>query len=80
MCVYLQSKMKEMKKRIFIGFGCEVIEKLNKIIVRYDSGGSASQMMENEITSEEVEKIKLSEQDAYEVILNARKRDNNKKL
>ncbi len=66
-----------MEKIIFKEFGCEIIEKGGKKYVRYDSGGSASRMEEIEISNSEFEKFKLSEKDAYEVILKAQKRGNN---
>ena len=68
-----------MEKLIFKDFGCEIIEKQGKNYVRYDSGGSASRMEESEISNSEVEKFRISEKDAYEVLLKAQKRgrDNN---
>lgn len=64
-----------MEKVISENFGCRIIERDNKIFIRYDSGTSASKMVENEITAEDAKKAMLSEKDAYEVILKAQQKE-----
>lgn len=59
---------------IFNDYGCKVLRKNNQIIVEYDSGGSASKMVEAEITEEELYELMKSEQDAYKVLLRAQSR------
>jgi hypothetical protein len=64
-----------MEKIISDKFGCQIIERENKIFIRYDSGQSASKMMETEITYEEAKLAMLSEDDAYKIIVTASKRE-----
>ena len=64
-----------MERIISDKYGCQIIKRYGKIIIRYDSGQSSSKIVESEITSEEAEKASLSEKDAYEVILSAQKRE-----
>ena len=60
-----------MEKIVSENFGCQIVEKEDKIYIRYDSGTAASKIIENEITQEDAKKAMLSEKDAYEVILKA---------
>lgn len=60
-----------MENIVFEGFGSKIIERDKKYYVRYDAGWINVVYSEVEITKEEVEKFKLSEKDAYEVIVNA---------
>ena len=62
-------------KKVFEGFGCEIIDQNGELYICYDSGQSAGgKLLENKITSLEAEKAMKSEKDAYEVILKAQKR------
>lgn len=63
-----------MDKVIFENFGIVVIERNGKFYVQYDSGESASRMIEKEITEAEAEKAMKSERDAYEMLLAREKR------
>lgn len=64
-----------MEKIISENFGCQIIERDDKIFIRYDNGTSASKMVENEITEKDAKKAMLSEKDAYEVILKAQQKE-----
>ena len=58
--------------KIFSNYGCEIHERDGRFFIQYESGESAgSSLLESEISHEEMEKAKLSETDAYEVILAA---------
>jgi hypothetical protein len=66
---------------LFSGYGCTVIERNERFYIQYDSGeSSGASLVENEITAEEIEKAKKSEQDAYEVILAAEHRGSPRKV
>lgn len=56
-------------------FGCKIVRRGDKLFIQYDNGQSASWIVENEVTVNEAEKAMLSEKDAYEVILEAEKRE-----
>ncbi|MDN4163882.1 hypothetical protein QWY31_00135 [Cytophagales bacterium LB-30] len=58
-------------------FGCQVIERSGRLFIRYDGGNIAVKMVEKEITAEEAKKAILSEEDAYQVIMSAIKREQN---
>lgn len=62
-----------MKNIVFSDFGCTILRRNDRYFIRYDSGGIVSWLLENEITSDDVKKARLSEKDAYEVILKAEK-------
>ena len=65
-----------MEKLVFEGYGCQIFNRKGRYFISYDSGeSSGSRQIENEITSEELEQAMRSEQDAYDVILNAQRRD-----
>ena len=62
-------------KVLFEGFGVSVVRSEFGLFARYDSGESAgSRLVESAITEEEFTKLKLSEQDAYSVLVAARAR------
>ncbi len=63
-----------MEEITFSGFGVEIIKRLGRFYIRYDAGEIAVSMEEKEITEAEANKAKLSERDAYEVILACQKR------
>ena len=66
--------------KIFSDYGCEIFEIEGHYFIRYESGqSSGSSLLESEISLEEMEKAKLSERDAYEVILSAEQRGVSKK-
>jgi len=69
-----------MERIISDKFGCQVIEREKLFFIRYDNGQSASKMVESEITSEEAVKAMLSEDDAYQVIVAAIKREKKQSL
>jgi hypothetical protein len=66
----------EMEEIIFEDYGMVIIKRNGRYYIKYDAGELAAIMRENEITEDEVEKAKKSEQDAYEVILASEERDN----
>ncbi|MBD3586429.1 hypothetical protein HHX48_11830 [Salinimonas sp. HHU 13199] len=56
--------------KIFSNYGCEILEREGRFFIRFDSGQSAgASSIEKEISHEQMQKAKVSEQDAYEVIL-----------
>jgi len=61
-------------KTIFDSFGCQIIERGDKIFIRFDEGELVIKMVEYEITEKEAQKAMLSEKDAYEVILSVQHR------
>jgi len=67
----MEARMEEIT---FSGFGVEIIKRLGRFYIRYDAGEIAVSMEEKEITEAEANKAKLSERDAYEVILACQKR------
>ena len=67
--------------KIFSDYGCEIHERDGRFFIQYESGASAgSSLLESEISLEEMEKARLSEMDAYEVILAAGRRSSSKKV
>jgi len=67
--------------KIFSDYGCEIYERDGRFFIRYESGEAAgSSLLESEISYEEMEKAKLSEMDAYQVILEAERRSGSKKV
>jgi hypothetical protein len=63
-----------MSQVIFSDFGVDIIKRDNRFFVRYDAGEIASQMREEEISEDEVAKVRSGEQGAYEVLLECQKR------
>ncbi len=63
-----------MEKIISDKFGCQVIERNRRLFIRYDGGHIAVKMMEVEITEEEAKRAVLSEEEVYQVIMIAIKR------
>lgn len=65
-----------MIKKIFGGFGYEIIKRGDAYFISYDSGESAgSKLKENEISLADVKKAMKSEKNAYEVIVAAQNRE-----
>ena len=62
-----------MKPKIFEDYGIEIYQEDNKYWIRYDDGGIASRMVEDEITKEQSIKAQKSEHDAYLVLLECEK-------
>ena len=59
---------------IFSNYGCEVFIEDDKYYVFYDSGeSSGSHLVKKQISKNDFEKIKKSEEDAYEVLLRLEK-------
>lgn len=63
------------EKIIAEGFGCQIIKRESKLYIKYDNGEAVSKMVENEITSEEAKKAMMSDKDAYQVIIEAQRRE-----
>jgi hypothetical protein len=60
---------------VFSDFGCTVIQENGKLFVLYDSGNSAgSHLIKQEITNEELERMKISENEAYKILLTIERR------
>ena len=59
---------------LFSNYGCDVIQRGTRYYVRYESGEVVSRIEENEISYSEVNKIRKSEEEAYQVILAAQER------
>jgi hypothetical protein len=65
-----------MRRTIFEGYGCEIIQDGALFFIRYDSGESAgSRICERQISFCEAERAMQSELDAYEVSLAAERRE-----
>lgn len=58
-----------MSRVVFVGNGIEVVERHSRLFIRYDAGELVPKMEEVEVTKSELEKAKISEKDAYEVLL-----------
>ena len=69
-----------MKRRVFEGFGCEILRDGTRWFIRADSGGAASWMTEGEITEEEAIKAQRSEHDGYLVLLALDKRGGSRRI
>jgi len=54
---------------VFSNFGVELIRRDGGYFLRYDSGEIVGKMVEVQISEQEADRVKLSERDAYEVIL-----------
>jgi len=64
-----------MKRIISKGFGSQVIEKNDKLYIRFDEGHFDIKWVEYEITEEEAARAMKSEQDNYKVCLAAQNRN-----
>ncbi len=64
-----------MGKAIFSGYGMFITQEDGKYYINYDAGGISNRDVKSEISEEEFNKAKLSEQDAYEVIISTQVRD-----
>ncbi|MGP2518495.1 hypothetical protein ACTUSX_01235 [Pantoea ananatis] len=64
-----------MGKAIFSGYGMFITQEDGKYYINYDAGGITNRDVKSEISEEEFNKAKLSEQDAYEVIISTQVRD-----
>lgn len=64
-----------MGKAIFSGYGMFITQEDGKYYINYDAGGITNRDVKSEIGEEEFNKAKLSEQDAYEVIISTQVRD-----
>ncbi|MGB5944373.1 MAG: hypothetical protein WBG71_15920 [Leeuwenhoekiella sp.] len=61
----------------FDDYGCEIIERNNKLFLRFDEGHFNIQLSEYEISEEEAKKVMISSEDAYQVILKVQARNKN---
>lgn len=57
--------------KIFPKYECKILKRKERYLAQYNSGGSASWLLENEITQEECDRAQCLERDVYEVILDA---------
>lgn len=64
-----------MGKAIFSGYGMFITQEDGKYYINYDAGGITNRDVKSEISEEEFNKAKLSEKDAYEVIISTQVRD-----
>nr|WP_242640550.1 hypothetical protein [Pantoea agglomerans] len=64
-----------MGEAIFSRYGMFITKEDGKYYINYDAGGIANKDVKSEISEEEFNKAKLSEQDAYEVIIRTQVRD-----
>lgn len=64
-----------MGKAIFSGYGMFITQEDGKYYINYDAGGITNRDVKSEISEEEFNKAKLSEQDAYEVIISTQVRN-----
>lgn len=64
-----------MGEVIFSGYGMFVTLEDGRYYINYDAGGITNKDVKSEISEEEFNKAKLSEQDAYEVIISTQVRD-----
>lgn len=53
---------------------CQVLQRDDKFVIRYDAGGIAVKMVESEISREEADKAIVNQQRAEEVVINIQKR------
>lgn len=63
-----------MEKIISEKFDCKIIERDEKLFIRFDEGHFVVKFVEYEINQEEAEKAMESEKGAYQVILAAQSR------
>lgn len=67
--------------KVFEDYGCTIISRDGKFFICYDTGESAGSIFaEHEISLDEVEKVKRSEVDAYNVILCIQNRNEKNKI
>ncbi len=64
-----------MGEAIFSGYGMFITLEDGRYYINYDAGGVTNKDVKSEISEEEFNKAKLSEQDAYEVIIFTQVRD-----
>lgn len=64
-----------MEKAIFSAYGMFLTQENGKYYINYDADGVTNKDVKCEISVEEFNKAKLSEQDAYEVIICTQVRD-----
>ena len=70
-----------IQMRVFSDYGCTIQKRDGHYFMQYDSGeSSGGLLMENEITIAEVDKARISEENAYEVILAAKNRASPRKV
>ena len=70
-----------MEKIISDKFGCKIVEKNNRLFIRFDEGHFNVKFVDYEVSEAEASRAMKSEQDAYKVCLEAQQRNknNNKK-
>ena len=59
---------------LFEAFGVEVFRRDNRMFARYDAGGIVVQYREDEITEDEVNRLRISESEAHQVLLAVERR------
>jgi hypothetical protein len=63
-----------MENVVWFGFGVEVILRDDQYFVRYDAGEIVERLEEVPVTPEQVERVKVSEAEAYKVLIEAKAR------
>jgi hypothetical protein len=63
-----------MNKVLWSDFGVELIQKNDRLFIRYDSGELVMSYVEDEITEVEATSLQRGEDEAYKVILAAQNR------
>ena len=65
----------EMSDVLFNGYGIQVVTRNGKYYIRYDGGHLISQTVELEIDQIGADKATRSEKDAYDVIMDAKRKN-----
>ncbi len=60
-----------MENVVWFGFGIEVILRDGQYFIRYDAGEIVPKLEEVSVTPEQVERAKMSEAEAYKVLIEA---------
>jgi len=68
-----------MEKIISDKFGSKIIQKKDKLFIRFDEGHFNVKWVNHEISKDEADRAMRSEQDAYKVCLEAQQRNKTKK-
>ena len=66
-----------MERIINEKFGCQIINRDNKLLIRFDEGEIAIRFVDYEISEQEAEIAMESEENAYKICVIAQSRNNN---
>ena len=58
-----------MTEQVFQNYGVTVLKRDGKFFVRYDAGGIAVKIREDEVSEQQALRLQQGEQSAYEVLL-----------